>query len=145
MKKEKRIAECRLHWTAFIVKGFFIALFVMIGLVELIYFAGNVGFALFFFAVAAIIFGYAYITYKTTYIAMTESTIIGHTGFIKSKIMSTPLSKVQSIGLSNGLLGKIFGYHTVTVSHAGTDRIDFVFERMAKGEEFSAKVNEYIK
>lgn len=144
MKKEKLIAECRLHWTVFALEGLFIVLLIAAGIAGSIYADGAIVVALPFLVAAVILFAHAYITYRTTYIAITETKIIGHMGFIKSKTMSTPLSKVQSIGLSNGLLGKIFGYHTVTVSHAGTDRIDFIFHHMAKAEEFSEKVNEYI-
>lgn len=129
----------------FALEGFFIVLLIAAGIGCLIYTNGAIVVALPFLAAAVILFGHAYITYRTTYIAITETKIIGHMGFIKSKTMSTPLSKVQSIGLSNGLLGKIFGYHTVSVSHAGTDKIDFIFHHMAKAEDFSDKVNEYIQ
>lgn len=148
MQKEEKIAICRRHWTAFTIPGLFCFIFAIAALGSL--FDSKTlaqGFSNFITSlfVSGLFALYIFISYKFNYIALTETSIVGHIGFIRSKKLSTPLSKVQSIGISNGLFGKIFGYHTITVSHAGTDVIDFVFKHMANAEKFSEKVNEYIK
>ena len=84
------------------------------------------------------------IEYKTTYIACTNTMLVGHIGFINSKTLSTPLIKVQSVGMSNGLFGKIFGYHTVTICNAGTSQAEYVFTTMSNAKQFVDKVNELI-
>lgn len=147
MKKENKIAVCRQHWTAFTIPGLFCFIFA-IAAVGSIFDSETIPQGIATFITGIFVSGlfalYIFISYKFNYIALTETSIIGHIGFIKSRKLSTPLQKVQSLGLSNGLLGKIFGYHTITVSHAGTDVIDFVFKHMANAEKFSEKVNELI-
>lgn len=140
MAKEKKIAVCRQHWTAFVVPAF-IALLLFVTLVSSL---GHISIdtALFLLAMIALCALDIFISYKTTYIAITETKLIGHIGFIRSKTLATPLSKVQNIGISNGLLGKIFRYHTITIDNAGTGTSEFVFKRMAKAEEFVSLVHD---
>lgn len=144
-EKEKKLCVCRKHWTAYIIPVTLVIICVITAFVGL----GNDGAegaapagALLGFAVLIAIC--VLIDYKSEYIAITETKLIGHRGFIKSKTLSTPLSKVQSVGLSNGLLGKVFKYHTITVDNAGTGTTEFVFKRMANAQEFVDKVNERI-
>ena len=122
MAKEKKLAVCKCHWTYFFKD---VVLCVILTIVAIILFAIVV------LAVLEI-----FITRKTTYIALTETTIVGHKGFIKSQTLTTSLTKVQDMGLSNGLFGKIFGYHTITISSAGSAGTEFVFKHMAKGQAF---------
>ena len=148
MAKEKQIAVCRQHWSGFIVPGFFCVLFVLGGICMLfidVAIGHKLLAMLIMFVIAAVIAGYIFISYKFTYsIVLTETKLIGHKGLIRSKTLTAPLSKVQDIGLSNGLMGKILGYHTVTISSAGTANTEFVFIHMAKAQQFVDAVNDSI-
>lgn len=144
------IAICRKHWAAFILPGI-VGLFVALGLlasISAMFTEGvAVGFSMFFgcLLVLAVLALYVFITYTSDCITLEESQIVGRIGFIHSRTLSTPLSKVQGISLSNGLRGKIFGYHTVTISNAGTDGPEYVFTKMAHAEVFVEKVNRQIE
>lgn len=136
--REKTIIECRPHWTGFIFSGLF-ALFwfwasVHTFLDRNLYYVQN---AIIYFVFGAVIILRIFITIKFTYLRLTETKIEGRKGFIKSRTLSTPLSKVQFVRLSNGLIGKIFEYHTIIIASAGTsifaqDR----FRRMDNAKEF---------
>lgn len=148
MAKEKQIAVCRRHWSGFFVPGFFCALFVL-GAAAALFIDAEIGHRLLamliMLAIAAVIAGYIFVSYKFTYsIVLTETKLVGHKGLVRSKTLTAPLSKVQDIGLSNGLMGKILGYHTVTISSAGTASTEFVFIHMARAQEFVDAVNDSI-
>lgn len=138
--KGKTIAECRPHWCRFIVHGVLGLLGLAVGILALLNRDTqneSAQYGAFLLVAAFLCFAYIFITYKFTYISLTETKVEGHIGFIRSKTLSTPISKVQGISLSNGLLGKIFRYHTVSISSAGTAGTEYVFKHMAHAKEFA--------
>ena len=143
--KETMVMVCRKHWAVFILPIALAAICIIAALVGL----ASDGASGAGPAVALIVFGlvialWAWIKHKGEYIAITETSLIGHRGIIRSKKLSTPLSKVQSIGLSNGLFGKLLGYHTITVANAATGSTEFIFTKMANAQAFVDAVNERI-
>ena len=147
MNEEKRIAVCKPHWTGFIGRIIVCAFFLILAIYGL--FSSDADgvrapFVISMLVIAAILALSILITCKTTYLALTETKLIGHIGFIKSKTLTTPLSRVQDIGIGNGLFGKIFGYHTITVSNAGTAGTEYAFKRMGKAKEFADAVQNAI-
>lgn len=141
-KNEKYLAVCRQHWTAHVIPGV-VAVFGVIGALESLFEKAR-GNALAMILIAGLAVLYIFIQHKFNYIAVTEKSVVGHIGFIKSRTLSAPLSKIQNIGIGNGLFGKIFGYHTITVDNGGGDRIEFVFKNMAKAPEFVEFVQEKL-
>ena len=143
MGKETYVAVCRKHWSVFLGRGFWTILFLSIAGYcffstsesEDMKFAGYIC-----LVVAAVFLISAIISYRSEYLALTESKLIGHIGFIKSKKLSTPINRIQNVGISNGLFGKIFNYHTITIDNAGTGNTEFVFKRMANAKAFAEKV-----
>lgn len=135
---EKRvIAECKPHWTGFVWHVLYAILFAMIGISALIDDGeGSKETAILAFFLTVYLVLYIFVTIKFTYIRLTESKVEGHVGFINSKTLSTPISKIQGIGLSNGLMGKIFRYHTILIDNAGTSKPEYKFKRMAHAKEF---------
>lgn len=135
---EKTIAECRPHWSGFIIQGVLGALFVVVGIIGFV--SGNIEAGILLVVLALPFIAYILISRKFTYIRLTETKVEGHIGFIKSKTLSTPISKIQGISLSNGLLGKIFRYHTVVITSAGTGETEYAFKHMAHAKEFANAV-----
>lgn len=121
------------HWVGYLGRILLAVALVVGGIALGQYSAVLTGVAL---AVAAVLLIGVVIKVKTTYLELTETRIIGHIGFINSKTLSTPLSRVQNIGLSNGLAGKLFGYHTITVSDAGSSATEYKFRNMADAQAF---------
>lgn len=132
--------KCKKHWSIFVTRGFFSLIFLLIALAE----SDNGDAPKVFITIAVLILLPAIILYLTEYIAIDGNTLVGHKGFIRSRRLSCPLSKVQQVSIGNGLFGKIFRYHTVTVATAGTGTVEFVFHQMAKAQAFVDAVNERI-
>ncbi len=62
----------------------------------------------------------AYIRYKTTELAVTDKRVIAKFGFISRRTIEITLSKVESIQVQQGVLGRIFNYGSLVISGAGT-------------------------
>jgi uncharacterized membrane protein YdbT with pleckstrin-like domain len=74
---------------------------------------------LFFFGLGLIIWLVAFIRYKTTEMAFTNKRVIAKFGFISRKTIELNITKVESIQVNQGILGRIFNYGTLIVSGAG--------------------------
>ena len=85
-------------------------------LAPLIFF-GFVGLA--FFGLGLILWIIAFIRYKTTEMAFTNKRVIAKFGFISRQTIELNISKVESIQVNQGILGRIFNYGTLIVSGAG--------------------------
>lgn len=67
-----------------------------------------------FFLINKIIF----LPFKTTELILTNKKIIGKAGIINTKIMDSPLNKINNISVEQGLGGKIFGYGKIVITTA---------------------------
>ena len=61
----------------------------------------------------------AYIKYKTTELAITSKRVIAKFGFIRRRTVELNISKVESVQVDQGILGRIFNYGTLVISGAG--------------------------
>lgn len=61
----------------------------------------------------------AYIRYKTTELAFTNKRVIAKFGFISRKTVELNISKVESIQVNQGILGRILNFGTLVISGAG--------------------------
>lgn len=144
-KSGETIAVCRKHWTTFIIPfiiGFLSLLAAINGFVSED--KTDMGPTYIALGVAVLCVLYIVVSYFFNYISLTSTHIIGHVGFIRSQRLTTSLSKVQGISLSNGLMGKIFRYHTITVSNAGTGGTEYIFPRMAHAKKFVSQVQKLL-
>ena len=133
--KEDYIAMCRKHWSVFLVPGIWVLFLLLLG-----FSAENISTTLTFVVIAAIIALRSYISYQTDYLALTENKIIKHTGFIRSKEKSAPISKIQNIEVGNGLFGKLLNYNNIVIDNAGTGGREFSFTKAADATSFVALV-----
>lgn len=61
----------------------------------------------------------AFIRYKTTELAFTNKRVIAKVGFISRQTVELNISKVESIQVHQGILGRIFDFGTIIISGAG--------------------------
>lgn len=61
----------------------------------------------------------AFIRYKTTELAFTNKRVIAKFGFISRHTVELNINKVESIQVSQGILGRIFDFGTLVISGAG--------------------------
>lgn len=59
----------------------------------------------------------------TTDLILTNKRIYGKVGLINTKTLDTPLNKVNTISVSNGLWGKIFGYGTIHITSSSGEYV----------------------
>lgn len=72
-----------------------------------------------FFGLGLIFWIMAFINYKTTELAFTNKRVIAKFGFISRQTIELNISKVESIQVNQGILGRIFNYGTLVISGAG--------------------------
>jgi len=65
---------------------------------------------------------WAWITYRSTELAVTNKRIIVKTGFIQRNTIEMFHEKVESIHIDQGVLGRIFDFGSITVSGTGGDK-----------------------
>lgn len=79
-----------------------------------------VGFLLLpFFGVGLLVWLVAFIRYKTTELAFTNKRVIAKFGFVSRQTIELNLTKVESLQVNQGILGRIFNFGTLIISGAG--------------------------
>ncbi len=80
----------------------------------------------------------AFIRYKTTELAFTNKRVIAKFGFISRHTVELNISKVESIQVKQGILGRIFNFGTLIISGAGNPQapIPGISEPMAFRRSF---------
>lgn len=66
--------------------------------------------------IAAIIILPKFLGIKNTELGLTSKKVMGKYGIINTKVMDSPLNKVNSVTVEQGLGGKIFGYGKIVIS-----------------------------
>ncbi len=95
------------------------------------------------FFLSAIINGLgALITFFTTEFALTNKRVIAKTGLIRRRSVELLLSKIESIGVNQPILGRILDYGTITVT--GTGGTKEPFRNIATPMELRKRVNAQI-
>ncbi len=61
----------------------------------------------------------AFIRYKSTELAVTNKRVIAKFGFIRRQTVEININKIESIQVSQGVLGRIFDYGSLVISGAG--------------------------
>ena len=77
------------------------------------------GVTIVFLPVSAALLLYAYLKIRSTEMGITSKRIIKKSGVIMRDTAEIRLCKVESISVQQGLLGRIFGYGTVTIVGTG--------------------------
>ena len=135
-KDESVVRQATVHWKKLIVPGIFALLFIIAGLSSEDSSAAAMGVIL-----GVIILLIAMIPIWTTKLIITNKRIMGKTGLIKTKTLDAPLNKVNTVSVSSGLGGKIFGYGKI---HITTSSGDFLFSGIQAPSQFRQVLMEQI-
>jgi len=131
-----------LHWSVLVGPVLFGAIFGLVGLFLL--FAGDtriVGFLFLVFAGLLILLGY--LARKATEMAVTNKRIIIKVGLLSRRTLELLLSKVESIGVEESLVGRMLGYGSVVVR--GTGGTPERFNTIAHPIEFRKQVQQRVE
>jgi uncharacterized membrane protein YdbT with pleckstrin-like domain len=74
---------------------------------------------LFLLGLGLVLWVIAYLRYKTTELAFTNKRVIAKFGFISRQTIELNVSKVESVQVLQGMLGRLFNYGTLVISGAG--------------------------
>ena len=122
---EEVLYRTGLHWAALGAPVVFGGLFGMIGLILII---GSIAdktdsgmgvFGFLFLVFAALIFVLGYLSWKATEMAVTSKRVIIKRGLLRRRTLELLHPKIESIGVEEGLIGRMFGYGTVIVRGTG--------------------------
>jgi len=92
--------------------------------------------------VAGFTFTRAWVTYKTSELAVTDKRVVIKVGWIRRRTLETMLAKVEGIGVDQSLTGRMLGYGTIEVTGTGGTREEFT--RIADPLEFRRQVQAAI-
>lgn len=138
MKTNKpAIVTCRKHWIAFVGPIVVLLIFILLAINAIT--TGSIGLALGCLIVGVVIAGIWYLCINSEQVVLTDSEIVGKKGVIKSTKLVAPIAKVQGVAVSNGLLGKMLGYHTIVITTAGTAGVEYAYKQMVNAEVLQQK------
>jgi uncharacterized membrane protein YdbT with pleckstrin-like domain len=151
---EQVLYKTGLHWIVFFWPVFFAAFFGLGGLPLLIASIASIGdksgsaglmaiMALSLLAVAGLFILLGYLTRKATEMAVTNKRIVIKTGLLSRRTFELLLSKVESIGVEEGMLGRMLGYGSVVVR--GTGGTPEPFKNVAHPLEFRRQVQQRVE
>lgn len=149
---EQVLYKTGLHWVVLvgpvIVAGFFglPGLFMLIGSIATLkdkdtQGMGVAAFVLLILAGLCVLLGY--LKRKATEMAVTNKRILIKTGLLSRRTFELLLSKVESIGVQESLLGRMLGYGSVVIR--GTGGTPEPFSTIAHPLEFRRQVQEQIE
>ena len=142
---EQILHETGLHWIVLFWPAFFAVLFALPGLLTLFGSIfnkdGSMAMAgLIWLAVAGLCVLFGYLRWKATEFAVTNKRVVIKTGLLNRRTFELLLSKVESIGVEEGLLGRWLGYGLAVVK--GTGGTPERFKNVAQPQEFRRHVQQ---
>lgn len=84
----------------------------------------------------------AVINVWTTELAITNRRIIAKTGLIRRNTIELKVTRVESLGVDQGILGRIFNFGSITIKGTGGSNAPIPY--IAKPLEFRQRVNFYL-
>ena len=147
MAGEEVIYRAKLHWKVFLLPIILLLVGVLILLLDRTIFDAQslcCGSQWGVLLLLAGLFGgiLAAISYTTSEFALTDKRVLVKVGFIKRHSLELLLTKVEGIGVDQGILGRILGYGTIVV--AGTGGTKEPFKNIADPLEFRRRVQGQI-
>jgi uncharacterized membrane protein YdbT with pleckstrin-like domain len=129
-----------LHWVGLIVPttiAFFLAPVILGALLNHSFLVAPV-----LILVAGLIVGLGFLHRSSAEFAVTNKRVILKTGLIQRRSIELLLNKIESVGVDQGLLGRVLGYGTIVVRGTGGTAEPFTTVRHAL--EFRRQVQEQI-
>jgi len=138
MNGESILYQTKLHWIIFLwsIIWFIVAITLFIGGGD----AATAGGLFIFIAIGTGII--SFINFKTSEFGVTNKRVIVKVGFIRRNSLEVLLNKIEGIQVNQGILGRILGFGSITVSGTGGTRDPF--HKIDAPLEFRKKVQEQV-
>lgn len=153
MEGEKVVYSTRLHWIVLVPALLLCALFGAPGVALLVASANRTsdprvpGYSLMIggaalLAIAAVILVRGILTRNAVQMAVTNKRVIAKVGVVTRRTIDLLLSRVESVGVAEGVMGRMFGYGTIVIR--GTGGTPESFNKIAHPLEFRTQVQQQI-
>jgi uncharacterized membrane protein YdbT with pleckstrin-like domain len=151
---EKIVYQTRLHWVVLIVPVLLAVIFGAAGVVLLVAYTNSPGDSrpasqammaggVILLFLAVIFFVRGILKRNSTQMTVTNMRVVANVGIASRRSIEIFLSRVESIGVEEGLLGRMLGYGTVVVR--GTGGTPESFAMIAHPLEFRTNVQQQIE
>ncbi|OGQ75194.1 MAG: hypothetical protein A3G94_05605 [Deltaproteobacteria bacterium RIFCSPLOWO2_12_FULL_60_16] len=149
MPGEKVVYQTRLHWIVFLWPVLFLFIGTAVSVVVSVNDPGDIRREIgvfgpwFFFLSLAVLAGLSpFITYYSSEFGVTNKRVVIKVGLIRRRTIETFLTKVEGIGVDQGILGRILDYGTIVVT--GTGDTKEPFHKIDAPLQFRKRVHEQI-
>jgi uncharacterized membrane protein YdbT with pleckstrin-like domain len=82
------------------------------------------------------------IRYLSSEFAVTDKRVLAKHGFIERESIETLLSKIEAIGVDQGIIGRVFDYGSITIT--GTGGTEESFPRISQPLEFRRQIQSQV-
>lgn len=82
--------------------------------------------------------------WRQDYLGLTRRSVVRRTGVFTKEERAVPLSQVQDISISYGIIRRMLGHGDIRIETAGSANTEIVMKNIDKPEEFRARVFEMI-
>lgn len=128
LPQETVVYSTKLHWVIYLspIVFFAISVLIYIGTHGHHHIKGGGHVALLFFAIGLVLFLIRKIKSSSAEFAVTNKRVVIKVGVFQRHSVEVLLSKVESVGVDQGVLGKMLGYGTIIISGTGGTKEPFV-------------------
>jgi uncharacterized membrane protein YdbT with pleckstrin-like domain len=132
LPNEQITYRAKLHWIIYILPAIVFVIAILVALGGSMAAAGVVG------VIGLILLAPPWIKSKSSEFAITNKRVLIKVGLIRRHSLELLLQKVEGIGVDQGILGRILGYGTITVSGVGGTKE--AFKMISRPLEFRRQV-----
>jgi len=118
------------------------AIFVLLGFFVIAK-SGSIPAAFFFFLVAGVLAAVCYAELKASEFGVTNKRVLVKVGIFSRRSLEILLTKIEGIGVNQGILGKSLDFGTIVITGTGSTKEPF--KKISKPLEFRKKVQEQIE
>jgi len=136
------VYRARLHWSIFLASLVVIVLGIALAIVLGVYAPAYwyIGAAL--VGVGLLVAIGPAIRYASSEFAVTDKRVVAKLGFIERESLETLLSKIEAIGVDQGILARMLGFGTITIT--GTGGTEESFPHIAEPLEFRRQIQSQV-
>jgi uncharacterized membrane protein YdbT with pleckstrin-like domain len=139
---ESVVYRARLHWSIFatsiIVIGLGIVLAIVLGVLQSAYWPAGAALS----GIGLLLAIGPAVRYASSEFAVTDKRVVAKLGFIERESLETLLSKIEAIGVDQGIVGRILGFGTITIT--GTGGTEESFPGIAEPLEFRRQIQSQV-
>jgi uncharacterized membrane protein YdbT with pleckstrin-like domain len=118
MENQQVVYQARLHWILFVWPVLFLCFSAWLG----VRFASFYQVSLLFMIVGLIWTALMWLTYQFSSLTIKQKQVILRTGIIVRKTIDIPLSKIESIDITQSIIGSLFKYGALVITGTGGTR-----------------------